>query len=224
MDKKDALIIQILAHASSRLGSPNRITAPENMEESVRSVYEEAEKQLQAIPVHTSVSRGRGFQKVLTWNPDRGLLVHDAGPSGVPPHWREENLKVLLMGLPLIPQLLDKASTFNTRAKSENLEAGAAAVLEGVNVALFPEPAPVTRKLTKEEEMPKESPSEEVELEEPEDSEAFKLDAEEEEEEEDDSAQEILGTKEFLEEDPTTEVPALDMLLPPTLDKPADKP
>lgn len=207
MEKKDALIIQILAHASTKDAAKNRIMAPEELDESVRKIFRETEEELRAIPVPAAVMRGRGYQKMMTWNPDTGLMVHDTGPSGSCPHWSEESCQMLLTVLPLIPQLLDKAHQNNTRYRSNNMSAGAEAVFSGVALDLIPPPKPETRPLSKEEDMPTISPVVE-------DEEEHLL--EELEEEVDSEAREILGTDAQVEEpvEPTV-LPDISDFVPP---------
>lgn len=219
MDKKDALIVQILAQASTKNSATNRITAPDELEASVRKVYREAEEQLQSIPVPAAVMRGRGFQKMLTWIPDRGLMVHDTGPSGSFPHWSEESCQMLLTTLSLIPELLDKAHQNHTRAKASNLSAGAEAVIAGVDIEILPQPKPDTRPITKEEDMPRVSVVQEEIEEEEEDSDEVLLEDLLEEEPQEDESREILGVSGVVEEAEETTLPDIDEFIAPARKK-----
>lgn len=211
MNKKDALVIQILAQKSSRDSTKNRITAPENMYKALRKQYEDAEKALKNTRVTVSAQGGRGTHKAVTWQPGIGLCVHDYGPGDFP-HWKDVPDGVLLTVVSLLPNLLDQAHKTNTENKSKDLEKGARAVTEGVSLPLFPAPAPVTRPVN-EEDMKIEDPI----VPEEEDEDAIEDDEEEEEEEEDDDeidGEEIVGTPGALELDNSPQV-VLENLLPP---------
>jgi len=207
MNKKDALVIQILAQKSARGSSKNRITAPDNLYESVKKQYKDTEKSLKETKVTVSAQGGRGTQKVVTWQPGVGLCVHDFGP-GEFPHWTQVPEGVLLAAVSLLPQLLDQAHKTKTQNKSVDLEKGAKAVVEGISLELFPAPAPKTRPISEEDVVVEEPVV-------PEDS-----DIEEEDEEEDDDEEidglEIVGTPGTLEIDNGPQV-VLEDLLPPAM-------
>jgi hypothetical protein len=217
MDKKDALLVQILAQASTRDLAKNRMTAPQNLYDSVKEQFRLAEETLKDTKVTVSNRGGRGTQKVVTWHPGMGLRIHDAGPTGFP-HWTEVPEGVMLVAVSLLPGLLDQAHKIRTKNKSKDLEVGAKAILEGLDLPLMPAAPSATRALSKEEDAP---PVPHAVIDEDdddiyEDEEEEEEDAPEEspEEEEDSDSMEILGVPhmpEVLEESDVD----LEALLPP---------
>lgn len=214
MNKKQALVVQILAQKSLRGNAVNRITAPDNLYEEVRKQYQKAEEQLEGTLITVSSRGGRGTQKALTWQPGVGLCVHDTGPSGFP-HWSELPDGVLLLAVSLIPELLNQSHQIKTKNKSKDLEEGAKAVLKGSNLPLAPVPPPSSRPVSAEDSL-----VEEPFVDDEEDEDIYedeKNDIEEEDEEDDNESsdsQEILGTDHLPEIDNDTRVD-LNELLPP---------
>jgi hypothetical protein len=214
MNKKDALVVQILAQKSLRDNAKTRVTAPESLYDAVRSQFEKTEKDLEGTKVTVSVHGGRGTQKALTWHPGFGLSVHDQGPSGFP-HWKDVPSGVLLTTVTLIPELMELAQQIRTKNKSKDLETGAKAVLDGADLPLVPAPAPIVRPVG-----PEDSPVDKVVVDDEDEDDSIYEDEEghdeEEEDVEEDSSDslEILGTPSMPEIDDSPQV-NLEDLLPP---------
>jgi hypothetical protein len=221
MEKEDALVLSILADASSEPDAKVRITAPAATYSALRQKYEEAENQLKDYKFDICAYGERHAQKKLTWSSKDGLLVHDVGLSGDRPHWSQVHDTTLLSTLSLIPSLLDNAHQYAVKTGAKNLKAAADAVLSGLDVPLVPAPKPISRIITVEEDNPLTNPTVEDDIEDDD-----YLEEEEEEEDGEDlddaSLQEIIGANELPEM--TTDVADLDALLPPARTAPEEPP
>lgn len=139
IDKKqaEALLVQILAQGSKRPGVRQSFGVPEEFMTAVREQFQELEDKLKSSGAPTYRATASSTPITLVYHgPVKGLCVANPGCCY---HWKDAPEKILVYAAKVIPSMRVLMDGYLRKHEASMLQAGAEAVVAGVDLPLLPE-------------------------------------------------------------------------------------